>query len=927
MIGETILHYKILEKLGEGGMGEVYKAQDTKLDRFVALKFLPSQLTATEEEKARFIQEAKAASAMNHPNVCTIYDIQETPSSEASGVKSEGQLFIVMEYIDGQTLRDRKQNISEKQILDIGIQVAEGLAAAHEKGIVHRDIKPENIIIRKDGIVQIMDFGLAKLKTSSNVSRLTKAGTTMGTIGYMSPEQVQGLEVDHRTDIFSLGVVLYELLAGDSPFKGMHETAIMYEIVNVEPPPISTVKEGIDPQLDGIILECLEKDKDERFQSAKELAKNLRKFRRVLSAGRASKIYNVSSQSYNVKSGQTTIIDTQRKTSLGDIPVKNLFRNIFFNPKIFWSATAVLFIAVILLLVFSVFNKTEVEVQEIKAAIMPPHGINFENGQGSNLTISPDGKYISFIGSDSSGTTKLWVRPINSLEARPLTNATIEAYPFWSPDSKTIAYFDRGKLMKISLDAGTSLPICDVSSGRGGSWSPNGTIVFSPAPTGGIFKVFSSGGTPEEIIKADSTIEVQSLRWAHFLPDGDHFLYSTENSATGSTPSDIIFIFSLSDTKSKKLINASSNCQYANGYLLFVRQSILLAQKFDPDNLQLTGEAMPITENIQFYDVRISGTFSVSRNGKLIFLGGSQNTNFTVLLDTKGIQIKKLSDVSPRFAAKFSPDGEKIAYDLYNANERNIDVWTFDIKRNVSTRLTFQKDGDVGPEWTPDGKQIIYSSNEVGTFNLYIKNADGSGSATLLFKSAYNKFVTDISPDGNYFLFTGVNSVSNKSGWDILLLPKNGNKKPVEILATNFDERDASFSPDLKWIAYVSNESGKDQIYIIPFNSKNVETKASGKWQISVDGGEGPKWMNNGKSVYFSTTDDKIWAVDVNESGSSLAPGQPYIIFKPGNMNISRLEDMNRKGTEIIATIPNGQSVQPPFTLIANWQKELEGKK
>ena len=294
MIGETILHYKILEKLGEGGMGEVYKAQDTKLDRFVALKFLPSQLIATEDDKTRFIQEAKAASSMNHPNVCTIYSIEEYNS----------QLFISMEYIDGKTLKDKKDHLSEKQILEIGIQVAEGLATAHEKGIVHRDIKPENIMIRKDGIVQIMDFGLAKLRETSGVSRLTKAGTTMGTIGYMSPEQVQGLDVDHRTDIFSLGVVLYELLAGESPFKGMHETAIMYEIVNVDPPPLSTVKEGIDPELDTIILECLEKDKDERCQSAKELAKDLRKVKKS-SGHKKTRVYNVNSTSFNVSSNAT----------------------------------------------------------------------------------------------------------------------------------------------------------------------------------------------------------------------------------------------------------------------------------------------------------------------------------------------------------------------------------------------------------------------------------------------------------------------------------------------------------------------------------------------------------------------------------------------------------------------------------------------
>ena len=317
MIGQTILHYKILEKLGEGGMGEVFKAQDTKLDRFVALKFLPSELTSSEDDKARFIQEAKAASSMNHPNVCTIHSIEEYNS----------QLFIVMEYIEGTTLRDNKQVLSEKKILEIAAQVADGLGAAHEKGIVHRDIKPENIMIRKDGIVQIMDFGLAKLFSSGKGSRLTKAGTTMGTMGYMSPEQVQGLDVDHRTDIFSFGVVLYEMIAGESPFKGMHETAIMYEIVNVDAQPIASIKEDINPELDQLILECLEKDKDERFQSAKELARSLRKLKRGSTGNRTSRMYNVNTQAFKAQTGSQPVSKSSGSITIDFRP--HLFIKIF----------------------------------------------------------------------------------------------------------------------------------------------------------------------------------------------------------------------------------------------------------------------------------------------------------------------------------------------------------------------------------------------------------------------------------------------------------------------------------------------------------------------------------------------------------------------------------------------------------------------
>ena len=915
MIGETILHYKIIEKLGEGGMGEVFKAQDTKLDRFVALKFLPSQLTASEDDKARFIQEAKAASSMNHPNVCTIHSIEEY----------KDQLFIVMEYIEGTTLRDNKQVLSEKKILEIATQVADGLGAAHEKGIVHRDIKPENIMIRKDGIAQIMDFGLAKLRETSGVSRLTKAGTTMGTMGYMSPEQVQGLDVDYRTDIFSLGVVMYEMFAGETPFKGMHETAIMYEIVNVDPPPISTVKEGFNPEIDQLIYECLEKDKDERFQSAKELARSLRKLKRDSTGNRTSRMYTVNPQAAGSRTIQTQNVNTHIKTSIGEMPVKNLLNNIFYNPKLFWSASAILFLAVLLLFIFSVFNKIKVEVNETKASILPPYGINFDNGLGSNLTISPNGKLISFVGIDSSGMNKLWVRPVNSLTVRPLTNVTANAYPFWSPDSKTIAYFNKGKLMKISLDAGAPLPICDASNGRGGSWSINGTIVFSPTPAGGLYEVSSSGGKSKQIIKSDTSNPNQSLRWAYFLPDGNHFLYSTENSASGSSPNDRIFLSSLDNSKSVGLIKASSNCQYADGFLLFVRQSILLAQKFNPDKLKLEGEAMPLAENVQYYDVRISGTFAASQNSKLVYLEGNQNNQSLALLNKNGDIIKKLSDMKPYFHANFSPSGNRIVSDLYDPGEKKYNIWVYDLKRGNWTRLTFDKT-DLYPFWTHNGKQITYAFDVNGNFNPYIMNADGSGNKKRLYNSNFAYIATDISSDNKYTLYTALNHMNTKSGADILLLTAGQDKKPVPILATNFNEGSASFSPNMKWIVYQSDESGKFQVYVIPFNSNNP-SGTSAKWQISVNGGIYPKWMNKGKSIYFITMDNKIMGVDINENGSSLSPGKPYLVFEPHNTKVFKVFDINKEGTEITATIPNGKSNQAAITLVENWQKEVEREK
>ncbi len=921
MTGKTILHYHILEELGRGGMGEVYKAKDTKLDRFVALKFLPSHLTASEEDKNRFIQEAKAASALNHPNVCTIFDIQE----------NKGQLFIVMEFIDGKTLKDKKEHLSEKQILEICIQTAEGLAAAHEKGIVHRDIKPENIMIRKDGIVQIMDFGLAKLRTVVGTSRLTKMGTTVGTMGYMSPEQVQGLDVDHRTDIFSLGVVLYELLSGESPFKGLHETAIMYEIVNVDPPPIVTIKAEIDPQLDEIIRECLEKDKDERCQSAKELARNLRKLKRGSSGSRASRIYNVNSQTQNVRSGSGSSIPSQESGVSENYQRSGIAKSSLFNTKFLWSLLGIFLTVIILLLLFFVFNSPKQNYLETKTSILPPENVVYDNSIGNNVAISPNGKFIAFVGKDSTGNDKLWVRPVNSLTARILTDAHPFSYPFWSPDNKFIAYFNNDKLMKVSLEAGTSLPICEVRNGRGGSWSVNGYIIIAPDSYGGLFKVNSSGGTLEPVVKVDTTNAGLSLRWPCFLPDGEHFIYMQRAYGSISAAEDGIYAASLDGETSKLLINSPSNAQYADGYLFYVRQSLLFAQSFDPGNLELKGEGIPLAENVQFYPIRNSGTFSVSQNGSLVFQKSNILTEKIVSIDNTGKTINtffnKPTGIGELSRALLSKDESKIVYDLYDQAEDNVDLWIYDIKRNVNTRLTFDHAIDGIPVWNSGGSKIYFSSNRASSsqsssnFNLFVKNTNGSGNEEVVFTSDYDKYISDISHDDRYLLFSSVNNTKKRTVWDIEMLSLNGDKKSIDFLSTNFSEYNAKFSPDMKWIAYQSDESGKYQIYITPFDGK------SGKWQISVEGGILPKFVQNGRKIYFISLNNKIMSVDLNESTTTISPGQPREIFNHQTENISNVYDFYQSGDKVIAGISLGDDAHVPITFVTNWLLEIESKK
>ncbi len=910
MVGETILHYKIIEKLGEGGMGEVYKAQDTKLDRFVALKFLPSQMTASEDDKARFIQEAKAASAMNHPNVCTIYDIQD----------NNGQIFIVMEYVEGKTLKDKKDSLSEKQILEIGIQMAEGLAAAHEKGIVHRDIKPENIMIRKDGIVQIMDFGLAKLRETSGVSRLTKAGTTMGTMGYMSPEQVQGLDVDHRTDIFSLGVVLYEMLAGESPFKGVHETAIMYEIVNVDPPPISTLGKNITPELDEIILECLEKDKDERCQAAKELAKDLRKVKKS-TGNRKSRIYTVNTSSIKTSSepvntskssGSFTIEISNKRIDLLKILNSNYFR---------WGIVIILGITVIYLTI----SRGNSDQQTITSAtsILPPTNVDFTGNAADpgDFEISHDGKTIVFAGTDSTGKSQLWLRQLSSENAKPIPGTDGAYYPFWSYNDKFVAYFIPNKLMKIELSTGISTEICPAQDGRGGSFNKNGDIVFSPNSIGGLYQVSSNGGAPREIVKTDKNIQDQSLRFPFFLSDGIHFLYSIENDFYGASPTDVVKAGSINSDFDRVIMKSSTNAEYTGGYIFFTSQSALLCQKINPDNLRFNGDLQTIASNINYDATRIKASFSVSTSGDLIFLHGFQaNSNF-VLFGVNGNETElpirtnattSGTPLSPEIGASLSDDKKGVLYVDQGIQSDKTEISEYNLATKIISKITFNMALNSNPIWSPDGKLAAFSSGP----DIYIKNANGTGNERLVYKadSSYYKTTDDWSSDGNLLL---VNDLIPRTGFQLIIVNiKNGSSSLyLSSGSTNIGIRNGKFSRSMKWILYSSNQSGTGQLYVRPLNKNE-----SGLWQISTDGAAQGWWVNNDKDIIYLTKDNKVFKVSVNGSGDEFIVGSSQYLFSLNDRNLSGLSDVSKDGSEFLGTRRVENEAIPPLTYVQNWK-------
>lgn len=900
MIGQSISQYRILEKLGEGGMGVVYKATDTKLDRFVALKFLPSHLAASEQDKARFIQEAKSASALNHPNVCTIHDIS----------KHDGQLFIVMEFVDGKSLKDKKEQLGAKQILEIGIQVAEGLAAAHEKGIVHRDIKPDNIMIRKDGIVQIMDFGLAKLYTSGNVSRLTKAGTTMGTMGYMSPEQVQGLDVDHRTDIFSLGVVLYELLAGESPFKGVHETAIMYEIVNVDPAPISAIKEGTDPELDHIILECLQKEKDDRCQSAKELAKDLRKIKK--STGHTnSRAYSVlrskshpqsAPKSSTAPSGSFVLEIMNRRIDLS---------NIFGSSILPW--------VIILLLCVSFVSAWIIVRQPDSDTIITRFMLDIGDDKVLDisaypaLSISHDGTMIVY-----KANNRFYLRRMNTLESTAIEGIENCSSPFFSPDDKWLGYFRNGKLEKISVTGGTPIVLAESMDNRGGTWGKNGEIVFSPFAVTELKMVSGVGGPAKSITKIDSAQNERTHRWPSFMPDGRHVLFTVGLiSSPDYYENARIDVVDIETGDRKTVFRGASNAKYIEtGHLFFSRSGILYIVPFDADKLEVTGQPVPVVQGVYSETTTGITNYVVSDNGTLVYLPGAVEgeSRKIVKISLKGETTVIDSGSHPYIEPKLSPDNKKIAVVIRDGE--NFDIWIFNIANRTLNKLTF---GGLNrtPLWSPDGKSIaFFRRTKDGKTGIFVKPSDGSGDEKLIYDAAdIRVYLNHWSRDGKFLL---VDNLTKNSQSDMLVIPLTGDKTPWKYLDTPRDEYESSLSPNGKWVSYLSDEAGSYQIYVRSFPDKE------GKWQISNDVAEEPRWSPDGKYLYYRKS-SQIMIVPVTTE-TTFSAGVPVVLLKSfpaQNVDSGISYDITSDGKYFITTQPAKGVSYKNISVVLNWTEEV----
>lgn len=830
MIGQTISHYEILEKLGEGGMGIVYKAHDTTLDRLVALKFLPSHLSTSEQDKARFIQEARAAAALNHPNVCSIFEIQDY-DDPAIAVK---QMFIVMEFVDGQTLREKKSSISFKQAIDIGIQVADGLAAAHEKGIVHRDIKPENIMIRKDGIAQIMDFGLAKLR--GNVTRLTREGSTIGTAGYMSPEQVQGQDTDYRSDIFSYGVMLYELFTGGLPFKGVHETALLYEIVNVDASPMSAIKPEIDPALDAIILECLEKDPNERAQSIKQVSIDLKRFRRESTRQRV-----------------TRTISTQRFSTPEMKPLPAVASPKKQIPGWVWTTVTSMLFTALLLVVIKPWNRTSVvDRPPMHFTIDLP--LNAAHVGGSDaIAISPDGRYLAYTGGVQNNP-RIYLRKMNdtTVESIPGTDGGDE--PVFSPDGQWIAFVIGEKLKKVSIFGGAPEDICATQGLSRGLWWDPDTYIYFGHISRGLQRVSSNGGIPEPVTTLDTTAGEISHRFPQLLPDGKSVIFTIKPNNITSFDDAIIAAQRLGASGKKILVRGGTYARYiSTGHLVYVRGNSIYAAPFDVNKLEVTGPPAQIADGGWMNGGSGQAELGFSNTGAFIYTpAGSLSFNSTRLawMDRQGKLYPLLDTLRSYAAATLSPDGQKLAI---NINAANDDIWIYHLTRGTLTRLTFGGGNNDLAIWSPDGRYVMYQSEKGRSPNIFRKLWDGSGGEERLTTSPNAQIPTSCSPDGKLLAFS-------ESG-DIWILPLDNERKPWPFIQSPAIEGNAVFSPDGRWVAYNSNESGKFEVYVVPFPRRD------GKWQVSNGGGFAPLWSGSGRELLFSNG-AALMAVDISPDAS-----------------------------------------------------------
>ena len=839
--GARLGPYEIESRLGAGGMAEVWKARDTRLGRLVALKISKTEFSR------RFEQEARTVAALNHPHICTLYDV--------------GPNYLVMECVNGKPLQELipRKGMPLPEALHYAGQIADALAAAHAAGIVHRDLKPGNIMVTGDGVVKVVDFGLARVvipefPAPDDPNPLTAQGEIVGTVSYMSPEQAEGRNVDARSDVFSFGSVLYEMLTGARAFHGASLASTLAEIIHVDPRPACEIAGPLPRDLETLLARCLRKDPSRRWQSMADV--------------------RVALLDLKEDSAARQVIATPR-------PARGLSRLV--RSRILLRILAGVAIAALAALAF----------------------VNFRR-QGA--------------------APMLWVRALDSLDAQPLAGTEDATYPFWSPDSRWIAFFSHDKLRKIAVSGGPIQTLCEAPTARGGTWSRAGIIVFaSDNSNNGLSRVPETGGAPALVTK----VEAGTHRWPWFLPDGRHFLYMA---ARG--PSNGIHLASLdsepASVKDKRLVADESNPSYLApsagqrfGLLLFVRERTLMAQPVNPKSLETQGELFPVAEQVsRGYDYG-SALFSLSENGVLVYQKGrSSEARQYTWFDRTGAEAGRVGGAMRSLNSfSVSPDRKRLALERPSDSGSGTDLWLADMARGNESRFTFDASLNSGPVWSPDGARIAFESNRgAGTARVYQRRTNNTGPDELLFESKLGVAAQDWSRDGKYIIFRPV-----RGAMDLWALPLTGEKRPIRLVATPGvaeTETMGQLSPDGRWLAYATNASGLFQVMVQPF-APAFEKPLAAKWQISTAGGAQPRWRGDGKELYYMAPDGKLMAVEVKAAPESFEHSTPHALFASradaptGAISWSYV--LTPDGTRFLICTPASPSESTALTVVVNW--------
>jgi serine/threonine-protein kinase len=892
--GQTLLHYRIVEKIGEGGMGVVWKAVDTTLDREVAIKVLPEAFAGEAERLARFEREAKVLASLNHPNIAGVYGLHQHPST-GSGPAVR---FLAMEMVAGEELAQRidRGPMPLAEALNIGGKIAEALEAAHAAGVVHRDLKPANVKLTPDGKVKVLDFGLAKALGSDPGSdqpdpgmspTLTSVGTVagmiLGTAAYMSPEQARGQAADARADVWAFGVVLFEMLVGKRLFHGKTVSDTLASVLKIEPD-WKELPGGTPPAVRRLLRRCLAKEPEDRLHHIADARIEIR----------------------DALAGESADEVAAAAAPPEPAPRRNVLP---------WAVAALgVVIAAVALWLGNPLSKPAPQ-PSLNLAVPFPAESRLYGDQLGNLAISPSGSHLAVILIEN-GVQQVYLRALDDPRIAPLEGTDDATMPFFSPDSRWLGFIADGKVKKVSVEGGTPLTICDAPGvNRGADWGPGDVVVFAAGVDTPLSMVLGSGGTPRPITTLDEENNERTHRWPHVMPDGDAvlftvgFLDSSENYE--ESPIDAVRI---STGERKTVLEGASFAQYVeSGHLVFARGGFLFAVPFDPDALEVKGTPVPVMEDVM--GSRNSGLayMDVSANGLLAFVPGQEVSVQRVLAWAypDGTTERLAAPAQAYNAPRLAPDGRRAAVTVLG--DTSADTWIYDIERETMTRLTFEGNNFV-PIWSPDGKWIAFSSDRGGRGAVYRKPSDGSGDAELLLRADDSSYTPNSwSPDGRYLAVDGVTGTS-----DITILSIEDGEI-IEFLYTDHDEYMSAFSPDGKWIAYRADESGRYEIYVRPFPGPG------GKWQISVNGGAEPYWSKDGSKIFFRD-DEQFLVVDVETSGGSFRAGRPRVAVEEVEQLIPEWTysvDANGERFLKIARAEEGQSGPDRVVVVVNWFDEL----